>query len=671
MTLVKLAYKNVRTQFRDYFVYFVSMSFSIMVYFTFISMSFNETLQKIAEKNVKIDVVLQASSLLILFFVVLFMFYSNAFFIKKRKKEIGLYNVLGMRKWQIAQLFFLENLFLGAWALVIGIILGSLLSKLFAMILLAIMHVAVQFPFTLSLPTVGQTVLVFLIIFVIVAIQNASLVYRYKIVDLFKANNNGERLPKVTIWTGILGVFGLTLIGIGYAIALNFVELVSSLENEQSGYLLLGLVVAIFVSVIVGTYLFFNSFLVLLIRIAQKQKIFYYRGMNLVTVGNLLFRLKRNATTLATIAVLSATTLCAVGGAAVIYSFAENQINYESTFDLHYESSNQEVSRKIKETMKKYPEFPIESAVSAKYKVILVKDGAVYKSYSDHEKAHVYSIISESDYNKVIVASGIGSKIQLKNTKSTYLISQFYLTSVLGSPENKKITVEDGNLKLTIQGIRRSFAFGSRAANGEVLVVSDQVFKEVQHPIVTFTRTGLQIKDYENSQKLNEELTDKLSSDSNIVFIENPAGETYFASRDLANFRLPVEQSTYLTMGTVIYIAVFLGLVFMFATGSIIMLKQLAEAEEEIDHYHILKKIGVSPEEIRSSIYKQTAFVFILPMLIGSIHTIVAIRSISFFLLSPNATLGYIACGSFILIYFIFYLFTARAYNKIINGRIT
>ncbi|MFS7155759.1 FtsX-like permease family protein [Carnobacterium maltaromaticum] len=106
MTLSKLAFKNMKTQFRDYFVYFVSMSFSIMVYFTFILMAYSPILKKVAENSIKVDTLLQVSSVMILIFVVLFMFYSNAFFIKKRKKEIGLYNLLGMRKWQIAQLFF-------------------------------------------------------------------------------------------------------------------------------------------------------------------------------------------------------------------------------------------------------------------------------------------------------------------------------------------------------------------------------------------------------------------------------------------------------------------------------------------------------------------------------------------------------------------------------------
>lgn len=161
MTLSKLAFKNMKTQFRDYFVYFVSMSFSIMVYFTFILMAYSPILKKVAENSIKVDTLLQVSSVMILIFVVLFMFYSNAFFIKKRKKEIGLYNLLGMRKWQIAQLFFLENLILGAGALLIGILLGSLLSKLFAMILLAVMRLKIDFHFNFSSAPLVKPVLFF------------------------------------------------------------------------------------------------------------------------------------------------------------------------------------------------------------------------------------------------------------------------------------------------------------------------------------------------------------------------------------------------------------------------------------------------------------------------------------------------------------------------------
>ncbi|MGX7420140.1 FtsX-like permease family protein [Carnobacterium gallinarum] len=669
MTLAKLAYKNMKTQFRDYFVYFVSMSFSIMVYFTFISMSYNKTLQDAAEKSFKIEAVLQASSILILLFVILFMFYSNAFFIKKRKKEIGLYNILGMRKWQIAELFFLENLFLGALALVIGIIFGSLLSKLFTMILFATMHLTIQLPFRLSFPTIGQTITVFVIIFIIVALQNASLVYRYKIVDLFKANTVGERLPKTSWVTSVLGFLGIAMMIFGYAIALNLITIIDYVGYKNSGYIFLFAVLSILFNVVVGTYLFFNSFLILVIKFGQKHKKIYYKGMNLVTIGNLLFRLRRNAATLATIAVLSATTLCAVGGAALIYSFSERQINYESSFDLHYESSNREAKGIIESTLKKYPEFPITNKFTATYKTVLANDDDLYPNQKG-DSFHLYSIISESAYNQAVEISRYGSKIQLNTPESTYFISQYYFAAVLGDPVSKRIELKNESIDLTIQGVSTAFPFGSPAANGDVLVVTDKTFAAINHPVTSFNRTGLMLKNYESSQKLNQELTEKIKDSNNNIFITIPDHDEASLPRNLINLRLPFEETIYLSIGSTMYIAVFLGLVFMFATGSIIMLKQLTEAEEESEHYHILKKIGVSSEEIKSSIYKQTAFVFALPMIIGLMHTIIAIRAISFFLMDTKSFLGYIACGSFIFIYFIFYLFTARAYNKIVNSRL-
>lgn len=661
MTLSKLAFKNMKTQFRDYFVYFVSMSFSIMVYFTFILMAYSPILKKVAENSIKVDTLLQVSSVMILIFVVLFMFYSNAFFIKKRKKEIGLYNLLGMRKWQIAQLFFLENLILGAGALLIGILLGSLLSKLFAMILLAVMRLKIDFHFNFSSAAISQTCLVFFFIFVIVAIQNASLVYRYKIIDLFKASGVGNQIPKATVFTLIRGLLGIFLIGLGYWTALNLI----SILGFSSSYIFLGIVLSIVINTVVGTYLFFNAFLVILIKFSQRQKKLYYRGLNLLMVSSLLFRLKRNAITLATIAVLSATTLCAVGGAAALYTFTEGTIDLTTSFDIHYEASNTKVKKIIEDTLNEFPKFKISEEATGEFKVISGKF-----EHSKKETANFYSVISESDYNKIVGVSNYGKKINLKDSSSGFLISQYFLSTIFDNPIQKKIQLKNQSIAVTIQGFDDHIPFGTRAVNGDVLVVTDELYKKIKNPVATFTRRGIMLSNYADSQALNKTLADRLESYNKSVFLDSKEEDVFFTPRDLFVLRQPYEATVYSSVGSIMYVAIFLGLVFMFATGSIIMLKQLSEAEEELHHYRILKKIGVSSKEIQKSIYRQTAFVFAFPIIIGSLHTYVAIHAMSKVLLNTDLWLGYVASACFILIYSIFYLFTARAYIRIVNRKV-
>lgn len=665
MTYIKLAIKNVKTQFRDYYVYMLSMSFSIMVYFTFISLSFSDDVVKITKESVKISATLQATSILILAFVVLFMFYANAFFIRKRKKEIGLYNILGMKKSELGILFFLENLFLGMIALFIGILLGQLLSKLFAMILLSAMRIQGVAHFRLSFHAVNQTVVVFLLIFLFLSIQNASLVYRYKLVDLFKATSVGNRLPKKSFFSGFLGLLGIFLIGAGYYMALNIGEIISIIENSDVQWLLAALVIILLFEII-GTYLFFNSFLAFFIRLRKKNRGSYYKGMNLITTSELLFRFKKNAISLSTIAILSAVTLTAVGGAGALYTFSIRQIAATASFDFNYESSNDEINQTIKEMLKKYPDFPVKDTVTSTYKVV----EGTYISFINHKKTTEYfNLMKESDYNQTVKKSSYGKTVSLKNNQNVAYLTGLYYPSLFGDPIGTSIAIKQLGGPLKIQEISGTIPYNQMATSGDILVVKDTVFNQVTNPLTTYKKTGINIEHYKKSGKLATEMDKKLE-DEKMAFLPLENSNIYQQPRSVYSSKYWVEQDLNASMGFMMYISVFLGLVFMIATGSIIMLKQLAEAEEEIGNYLILKKIGVTYQEIKRSIYKQTAFVFLLPILIASIHTYVAIKMMSI-ILNNNWIYTLLFCGSFIFIYFIFYLFTARAYNRIVNRRIT
>lgn len=178
-------------------------------------------------------------------------------------------------------------------------------------------------------------------------------------------------------------------------------------------------------------------FLVILIKFSQRQKKLYYRGLNLLMVSSLLFRLKRNANTLATIAVLSATTLCAVGGAAALYTFTEGTIDLTTSFDIHYEASNTKVKKIIEDTLNEFPKFKISEEATGEFKVISGKF-----EQSKKETANFYSVISESDYNKIVGVSNYGKKINLKDSSSGFLISQYFLSTIFDNPIQKNSAKE-------------------------------------------------------------------------------------------------------------------------------------------------------------------------------------------------------------------------------------
>ncbi len=183
MTLFSLARKNIKGNFNNYFVYFVTLVFSTVIYYTFTSLQYSEKIQESIELSDTMSFMFGVSSIILILFVAIFILYSNSFFTRKRKKEVGLYAILGLRKKTIAKMLFYENLIMGIIAIVIGIILGTLLSKLFAMILIKLMGSIAEVDFGISILAITQTVIVFMVIILFTSVQGYRLIYRFTLIE--------------------------------------------------------------------------------------------------------------------------------------------------------------------------------------------------------------------------------------------------------------------------------------------------------------------------------------------------------------------------------------------------------------------------------------------------------------------------------------------------------
>ena len=217
MTLFSIARKNIRKNFTNYFLYIASMIFSIVIYFTFVSLKYDDAIQASTDSSTKISSAFNGAAVVLMIFVAVFIWYSNSFFTKKRKKEVGLYSLLGVRKKQIGQMLFYENFIMGIIALIIGIVLGTLLSKFFVTLLMKIMGYEAMGNFVISPAAIINTIVVFIIITAITSIHGYRLIYRFKLIELFKAEQEGEKEPKASF---LIAVFSIILLGIGYWLAL-------------------------------------------------------------------------------------------------------------------------------------------------------------------------------------------------------------------------------------------------------------------------------------------------------------------------------------------------------------------------------------------------------------------------------------------------------------------
>ncbi|NWL89762.1 ABC transporter permease [Paenibacillus sp. 79R4] len=641
MTLFSIARKNIRKNFTNYFLYFASMIFSIVIYFTFVSLKYDTTIKSASESSPKISSAFSGASVVLMIFVAIFIWYSNSFFTRKRKKEVGLYSLLGVRKKQIGRMLFYENFLMGVLALIIGIGLGSALSQFFVMILMKAMGYELLSQFSISLSAVINTIIVFMVITLITSFQGYRLIYRFKLIELFRADQEHEREPKVS-W--ITALISLIMIGIGYWLALQ--DLLQSKAWMKLGFLVTPLIILL--TVILGTYLLFSTLTVVMLKLSRARKKSYWKGMNIIGTSQLLYRIKGNARTLTIIAVLSATTLTAVGTAYSFYynnrSNAElanpNSMLFIATDDSKAKQVEDLVANSADHKLRYHQSIPV---------LEMNGDSRVLESvFSDGKMA--FTILSEHDFNQLAEVQNRDGKLSLEANEAVVL-DPAYMEGMSPDYVGKTITLKDEQQeqKVTFQALRKYSVLNQRSVY-TTIVVSDEVFGKLQ-PKATVNKLEIySITDQDKAKTLTADIKKVLPNEARFSSFYDSYSSGMEAS------------------GLMIFMGGFLGLVFLAATGSIIYFKQLTEAGSDKGRYLILHKISVNKKEIRKTVGKQVGFIFALPLIAGIAHCAVALSALSN-LMHTNLVIPVVICmGVYTCIYLIYYALTVNAYYRIVTN---
>lgn len=649
MTLSSIALRNIQRNFKDYFVYFASMIFSIVIYFTFKALQYNSQMEKAAEGSKKISGAFQVSSVMLIIFVAVFIIYSNGFFTRKRKKEVGLYSLLGIRKRQIGKMLFYENMLMGLMSLIIGIAIGSVLSKLFLELLVSMMGLNLNVHFEVPMAAIVDTAIIFFVIILYTSLQGYRLIYRFKLIELFRAEREGEAMPKGSVIMALISVF---LIGSGYFLALMYVKAL-----KYADFMVVALYILL--ATVVGTYLLFMFFTVFVLKRARNNKSSFYNGMNMVTTSQLLYRIKGNAKSLATISILSAVTLTAVGTSVTMYYNTFTQSKVAAPYSYSYEKKDEELDKKVNailaEEKANHPvkdQFEIETVpVKGKFEGDKV-DFILNLNYTISEK---YQFMSQSEFNKL--AKKIDAETVNIATGEAFIYDSSYIEGYEFSPQYKgsKTVFQIGNetKTLTIQGANNT----ALTNLGElVIVVSDEMYEQAKQAFGTRTVKNIDVKDERNSKVLTEKLAKVM-----------PAGESEMVPsfRDFyTGFQMGLEGT-----GLMMFIGMFLGLVFLLATGSIIYFKQLTEANADRERYVVLRKVGVTKQEMKKAIAKQVSFIFAIPLVIGILHSLFALKGLANLLPFEIMIPLLISIGVYGVIYIGYYFLTVRSYYKIVSAK--
>ncbi|SFG37869.1 ABC transporter permease [Sporolactobacillus nakayamae] len=650
MTLFELARRNMARNFIQYFLYFGSMIISVLIFFIFVSIQYNDEAQAAAADSVKINTAFQAASIVLLIFVALFIWYSNSFFTKRRKKEIGLYALMGLRKKQIGWMLFFENLILGLMSLAVGMFIGMLLSKFFIMILMKLMHITVAVHFSISLPAILETIIVFLVIIVTASFYGYRLIYGFQLVELFRDEKKGDREPKVSIFQALLAV---ALIGTGYFLVLQ--------DLKPPLWRLPIVALMMLLCIIAGTYLLFRSLTVFILKQMRKRKNVYYKGTNVIGISQLLYRMRGNARVLTVIAAMSAVTLVSVGTSYSFYynagEWTKNNFPHSYKYVIPVDQQDKAEQLLYKALRADGEQHKVTSHVS-----VPALNLDVQMLEYDGGSAE-FDIISEAVYNQVAARYGQKDRIHLIGNEAT-MLAKFYekkfKKSYIG--HNGKIgsveSYENGGKKTFVHYVSYE---RTKFLQSTTVVVSDTMFQKLARVSKPLILNQIDVSGQEHLGKVDDQFLIAMNN------LEKKIKERNAHYYGVFSF-YGIYHSTMTAYGLIMFLGAFLGLVFLLATGSIIYFKQLNEAAQEKPQYAILRKVGLTNREIRGTIAKQAAFIFVLPLVMGVLHSTIALGALSR-MIDDDLTVPAVICmGIYALIYFIYYLFTVRAYTKMVTS---
>ena len=644
MSISQLILRNLKKNIKNYYLYVFALIFSVALYFAFITLQYDPALNEV-EGSLKGAAAIKAASVLLIAIVTIFLLYANQLFIKRRSKEIGLFQLIGMTKREIFRLLSIENFMLYFGALLLGLFVGFSSSKLIMMILLKIMGIELTAKLHFSTEALIHTLIVFGVIYLFIMLMNYVYIKRQTILSLFRVISSTEnKMRKTSFFEIIFGIMGIGLILSGYYVSSKLFDGDFDAMNK-----LFMAMIFVLGSVIIGTYLFYKGSVTLLTNVIRKNKGGYVNINDVLSLNSIMFRMKSNAFLLTVITTVSA---LAIGLLSLSYiSFYSAEKNAENSIPNHFAFMNPEDATTFKEELKQeaiaYNETKMDVIqVAADLSKVLDKD--LDAMQFDLKNTEI-PVVSEKDVQAVDVAAD-----EMIFTGQSEVMEKFMSFKESGelTLKGKTETISQKFIDLEKETIL-PYIFTS--GGFPVAVVDESVFAQLKNdidPDIQIESTvyiGIDMNDHGNVQEADD------------IFQQLFTEETSNLSR------LNMSNSQKQVMGLMMFIVGFLGLSFLITSGCILYFKQMDEAEDEKPNYTILRKLGFTQGELLKGIQIKQLFNFGIPLIIGLSHSYFAVKSGWFFFGTELWTPMLIVMVIYTVLYSIFGILSVLYYKKVIN----
>lgn len=661
----KLAITNIKNNRQFYFPYLLTGIITVAMFYIMCALESNPGIQSMPGAK-DLGLILRLGIGVIGIFAVIFLFYTNSFIIKRRKKELGIYNILGMEKRHIAKILSKEAFFTAIIAIGGGLVTGVLFHKLACMLLYRMIGFNGGITFSFSKKGVMITAILFAIVYLLTYIYDLFQVQLANPIELLQSGNKGEREPKTK---AIMAVLGVLCLGTGYFIAI-------TTKNPIKALTLFFVAVIL---VIIGTYLLFTAGSIALLKILRRNKGYYYQTKHFTSVSGMIYRMKQNAVGLANICILSTMVLVAVSTTVSLYVGIEdimkerypNEINISAYYDTGAPAEDSIapiVEKSVKESGRKirHEEDYLELYFAA------IKDQGQYsldkeKVKTAGDRVSGFVVLTREDckkkYNEEIpeLAENEVALFTIKKTDMDTLVL-----------ENRSYHVKE------IKQFENTEDFET------VADMMDEYYYVIVNDVQDMERLWqLQKEIYqENSSSISRQVRLDIDGDSEqkkecFENIKTALEPEQAKARILIDSRQSNLDEFYQIYGGFLFLGLFLGILFLMITVLIIFYKQISEGYDDKERFSIMEKVGMSNDEVKATIRSQVRTVFFLPILMAAIHVGMAFpmikRLLSLFGLSNTALFTGCMAGTilvFTLIYLLVFLKTSKTYYKIVGGQV-
>lgn len=665
----KLAKTNLSNNKPFYIPYIISSIITVAMLYMMSFLSDNKGLNKIMGAD-SLATIFRLGVGIIVIFSYIFLFYTNSFIIKRRKKEIGVYNILGMEKRHLSKVLFVETIYSAIISLVCGIIVGIAFSKFILMVLYGIIGIHKTVEFFVNIHGIILCVVSFGILFLLTFLYNFMQIKLANPIELLRGTNVGEREPKTKIFMTIVGVVCLA---IAYYIAI-------TTENPLNVLTLFFVAVLL---VIIGTFALFTAGSIALLKLLRNNKKFYYNKRHFMAVSGMLYRMKQNAAGLASICILSTMVLVVISTTVSMYVGIQDELMARYPNDVcvtvDYNSVIDKSSEIEKAIFDEIDSAEVKNKKAFSYLSVFVgqkgDDFTTDKEHLSYQNSYLFYILSKDDFIKK--DSSFKDKIgNISKGEAVVVLNKKY--------DKKDIKIFGKNYKVnkSFEHTEDNDLYMISTLNGLGYIILDndesvQELYDMQEKMLgkgaNYYTNKIRFDFKSGNKKQKAAAYKKIDNVVKKYFKENKNDKKEISSYWVES-RQENEQNFYLLYGGLFFLGIFLGTMFLIVTVMIIFYKQITEGYDDRERYQILEKVGMSSREVKDTIKSQIRIVFVLPIFAAAVHVTATFPMVNRILKMLNLNNEKLFAGClaatiivFAVIYYLVFKVTSRAYYKIVK----